>query len=102
MPLTIDPTPTKIDVADREELALDLTGDASYPAGGYDLTAETLPLRCGILIDTVDGRSEDGSLFLVWDEANSKVKIHQVSDGAEVAGATDLSAQTFKARILGR
>jgi len=102
MPLTIDPNPTKLDVADREELALDLTGDASYPTGGYDLSALDLPLRCKVRVDSVEGRDTTGAYYLVHDEANDKVLVHQVSDGAEVAGTTDLSAIVFKARILGR
>lgn len=104
MPLTIDPNPTKLDVANREELALSLTGDAAYPqaTGGYDFGPGLLPFRVGNRIDSVLGSSESGAYYLVHDEANAKLKVFQHADGAEVADGFDLSAEVFSARVLGR
>lgn len=89
-----------LDVADREELVLDMTGDGSYVTGGYDLTPADLPMRCGIEIDHVEGKAPSGR-SLRYDKANAKV-LWIEPNGTEVANATDLSGETARARLLGR
>ena len=92
----------KLDVADAEELLVDLTGPASYTTGGEDLTAADLPFRAGTRVDWVKGRSASGDFWLLHDRAGSKLQVFVAATGVEVAGAVDLSAETFAARVLGR
>ncbi len=101
MPMTFAEPVSKIDVGDREKLVLDVTGDGSYPTGGYDLTPGLLPLRCQIQIDAVDGYVESNGRRLVYDRANDKVKWFEPA-GTEIVATTDLSAETARMTVLGR
>ena len=99
--LTLSAPVNSLDVGDRQEITLDVTGDNSYATGGYDLLAGDLPLRVGNQIEQVFGKSEatgrkaryvHSTGKLIWDDAA----------GTEVANATDLSADTLRLTILGR
>jgi len=101
MPIAdLDPR-SHVDVGDREILKLNVTGDASYATGGYDLLPEDLPFRVGNVLETLEGVVEGSGRKLEWDSANSKV-IWREPDGTEIANATDLSAVTAKVTAYGR
>ncbi len=92
----------QVDVGLKEELVLDITGDASYPAGGYPVTIADFPFRVGQALDHLHGRTADGSGRTVeYDTANAKLLWREPA-GAEVAALTDLSAVTVRCRALGR
>lgn len=92
----------KIDLADVEEIHLELTGPAAYTAGGEDFLADAIPFRVGVDVHAVSGRSQSGDFWLLHDRANSKLKVFVAATGVEVAGAVDLSAEVFDAAVLGR
>lgn len=98
---TIAEPTTSLDVANSQELVLDLTGPNPYTVGGEAFTPEDLPLRVKNRIDSVEGRSQSGDYWLLYDKANDKLQAFVAATGVEAA-AIDLSAETFTARILGR
>lgn len=99
--MTVGLVTSQVDVGNREELFLDFTGDASYPAGGYDLLASDLPLRVGTLIETIEGSDPTTGRKLQWDKASGKL-LWLDADGVQVVAAVDLSAVTIRARAFGR
>jgi len=82
----------------RKVLIVELTGDASYPAGGYPITAAMFGL---IAIEMVllnpSFTTNDAALRLVakWDKVNSKVTLSTsgtADAGLNEAGAADVTA----------
>lgn len=79
---------------DLRETIVDMTADASYPAGGYPVT----PANVGLFtVDSIESYQKGGAGNLAqYDPANAKVKIFQT--GAALSGAfseaiaADLSA----------
>jgi len=100
MPQTVLKT-KQLDVADREQLMLDVTGDGSYTTGGYDF----LPANCGfrsggLSIDYVEGKAPSGR-SLRYSKATNKL-LWIEPNGTEVANAVDLSAEVARALVIGR
>ena len=75
---------------------LAVTGDTSYPTGGYAVAGD-FP-QSG-LIGLNDGV---GTRIALWDDVNKKVKFIVTATGAEVAAATDVSASTVRLLIPAR
>lgn len=72
-----------------------LAGDDSYPTGGYDI---------GALLDVKDYMKdhtivhviaqEDGNYRYTFDQANGKLKFHNLDTGAEISNGTNVAAAT--------
>lgn len=83
---------------------VDVTLDASYPAGGYPLTAAQLGLGTNGVVVFVDaGMSKVSGWVVAWDYTNGKLQVFDGSGAAnavshEVAAATVLTG--IVARIL--
>ena len=70
-----------------------VVGDSSYATGGYALSAAVLSqLKSGQVVGLNDGNA----VIALWDAANLKVKFITASTGAEVANASNQSANTVK------
>lgn len=74
-----------------------ITLDASYPTGGYALSAATFGMSN---IDGVVACTASNSNTVVWTGTNLKVFVS--TTGAEVANATDLHTVTVSALVVGR
>lgn len=81
---------------DLAEVVMDITGDASYPTGGY---AVTVPLSQIVLADITPGAATGHPV--AWDYAAGKLKVF-TSGGAEVAAATNLSTMVVRAQFYGK
>jgi hypothetical protein len=68
-----------------------VTGDASYPTGGYAL-AGTIPPNSSKLL----GINEAITNIPLWDGVAFKVKFIVRATGAEVGAAVDVSASTVR------
>lgn len=82
---------------------LNVQGDASYPTGGYAFDPGALLQSLGLYdkkpeVQFVQSEIK-GNFLAEYDRANDKLIYRQVSDGAEVAGATDLSGPTGLLRV---
>lgn len=100
MSLTLAVPTSKLDVADREEILLDITFDSSYPAGGEALVPTDLPFRTGgIQIDNIDFTPQAGYVF-DYDHTNQKVQVRE--DGTSFAAytAAGLAIGTDKTKVL--
>lgn len=82
----------------KRQLAMTLTGDASYPTGGYPVTFATFGMNEAI--EQVMLNPSSGAHLVVWDSVNSKIKFF-TAVATEVANAVNLSAVTVKALIIG-
>lgn len=76
---------------------LKVTGDSSYATGGYALSASVMdyqsnPKACGI--------NDKATIIAEYDEVNKKVKFITRATGAEVANASDQSANTVKVLLF--
>jgi len=102
--MALDGTLTKIssqDIADAEQLVIDLQGPSSYAVGGEDLLP-ALPFRCNLQIDTAEGKALDpANGYAKWDAATGTLKFYTALD-VEQADTTDLSADTYRLSVLGR
>ena len=78
-----------------KEVIVTITGDASYPTGGYALT---FPGITTVLF--VDAQSSSSGHPAVWNYATGKLQFF-TSGGTEVTAATNLSAVTVRAAVLG-
>ncbi len=95
---------SKQDIADREQLILDLQGPSEYDAaaGGEIILPSFFNFRTGgILIETAQGKAEDSVASCKFDPANSSLKFFDV-DGVEEADDADLSANTYRLTVFGR
>ena len=77
------------------EVIVTITGDASYPTGGYALT---FPGISNVLF--VDAQSSSSGHPAVWNYATGKLQLF-TSGGTEVAAATNVSTITVRAAVLG-
>jgi hypothetical protein len=84
---------------DRLRVIADVTGDASYPTGGYPLAPSLLGL--GTELDVVDANPSLGGFTAVYDYGAQKLKIFAVG-GAEVANTTNLTAVTIRLEGVGK
>ena len=70
-----------------------VSGDSSYATGGYALSAAVLAaLGSGKVVGLNDG----SAVIALWDAVNLKVKFITAATGAQVANASDQSANTVK------
>lgn len=87
---------------DRLEVLIDVVGDASYPTGGYPLTAAQLGLSTEL--DFINGTVYAAPVATItsvsYDAVNSKLKF--LAGGAEVANATNLSTVTVRLVAKGK
>lgn len=74
---------------------IDVQGDGSYTTGGYALSLTSLANK------TLYGLNDGGAIIALWDAANLKVKFITAATGAEVANASNQSANTVKLIIIG-
>lgn len=83
------------------EVFVTLSGDSSYPTGGYAVgTAQGLPnLGTPIFVDweVNPGASGTQTWSAVWDYTNAKVKVNR--DNGELANATNVSTLTLRGRF---
>lgn len=89
---------------DVREVIVQVTGDASYPAGGYTLgTAQGMPAATTVLFATFEpavGAAATQTWTWQYDYANNKVKIGR--DTGELAAATNASAASARGVLLVR
>lgn len=83
-------------IRNKRMLTTSIAFDSSYPTGGEAFTAADLGLGT---IDFISF-STDGNNSVVWDRANSKLKVFTAA-GAEVANATNLSTLVVDALVIG-
>ncbi len=106
---------TIADVADSEDvfgkhrtLVSDITGDASYPAGGYPVTAADFGIRRIYGMKFIGGNAASGALLPHFDTTNSKIMFLYPTGGgaaspaalADPVGATGAVAVTSSAATL--
>lgn len=75
----------------------DITMDSSYATGGEAVTPALFGLG---KIHTVQVPAVVGSRLAEYDNANSKIKMYSAV-GTEVVAATNLSAVSFRAVVIG-
>ncbi len=98
-----------ISLGNKVAKLVSVTGDTSYPTGGYDVNADRTKLGLAILEALVPlGGLTSGGLGVVWDATNKKVKLYRYDYPAAAAGAavevpnaTDVSAEKFDALVIG-
>lgn len=85
---------------DRIEVIADFTPSTSYPALGEPLTPSLFKL---LAIDTVvpAGVSATTTLHAVYDATNNKLRLYTAATGAEVATASDQSANVVRLLVQG-
>jgi hypothetical protein len=90
----------------RLRLIVDITGDNSYPTGGWAVT----PAQLGVQrIDRVsaDVKSPSTTSYIAqWDYANNKIKVFWTGAAVngtlgEVTNATNLSTLVLRAEVVG-
>lgn len=64
-----------------------IVGDASYPAGGYDLNADRPKLGFAIIYALLS-MGDLGLFKVAWDRANKKLRVYY-PQGGEALGAAD-------------
>lgn len=79
-----------------KEVIVDITGDSSYPTGGY---AVTFPGISKVIFADVQTPPGTGHIA-AFDYAAGKLKFF-ASGGTEVTAATNLSAATARCAVLG-
>jgi len=78
---------------DRTRIRAAITGDTSYPTGGYPITPQDLGL--GRQIDFLDIVNESVAIWgSSWNRATQKLQLYVLSTGAEVAAAVNVSTFT--------
>lgn len=85
---------------DRKEVIVDFTPSTSYPALGEPLTASLFGMQ---QVDTVipAGLSATTTLHVAYDATNNKLRLYTAATGAEVATASDQSANKVRLLIQG-
>ena len=94
MAATVSPVVTHVP-GNLKEVIVTITGDASYPTGGY---AITFPGITNVVF--ADIQSSSTGHPCAWNYATGKLQFF-TSGGAEVAAATNLSAVTVRAAVIG-
>lgn len=88
-------------IGNRKVRVYDVTGDTSYPTGGWAFTPGSVGLR---FVDSIIGghlRKTDGTAIvtLSYDRANNRLLAY--SGGAQVANLTDLSLYVGRNSFIG-
>jgi hypothetical protein len=90
--------------SDVKETVIEITGDASYPTGGYPVgNAQGLPTLGTVLFAIIEpnvGAAASQTYDYQFDYANSKIKFSR--DNGEVAAATNVSTIVARALIYSR
>ncbi len=88
---------------------VDITLDASYPAGGYALTPQQLGLGLNGVVYMVDPGtvSKTGGWLIGWDYTNSKLQVFDGSGAAnsaqhEIAAATNVATVVVRCLVFGK
>ncbi len=88
----------------RRRAIATITGDTSYPTGGYPLTAAMFGLST---LDTVLAPALDqtGTWFVTWDQTNSKLKLWEIGPsegtGTEEENAVSVATMVVIVEALG-
>jgi hypothetical protein len=90
---------TRTLTANKRVVVADVTLDNSYPTGGEAISPSDVGLQAfeAVLIPSINNA---GTRFLVWDQANSKVKV-LTALSTEAANASDQSTTVFRATFIG-
>ena len=81
---------------DLKEVIVDVTGDTSYPTGGYAISVPGISQ-----ISFVDvGVASASGLSAAWDYAAKKLKFF--SGATEVTAATNVSTSVFRVAFIGK
>jgi len=90
-----EPNVARVPGSRRRAIAT-VTGDTSYPSGGYPLTAGMFGLTT---LDTVftPALDQTGTWFVTWDQTNSKLKLWEIgpSEGAGTEEENGVSVSTM-------
>lgn len=82
-----------------------ITGDTSYPSGGYPLTASQFTgiMNTIFAVDAQVGLNSSGgtAFFARYDPTTKKLQFF-LPTGAEVTGGTNVSTYSLVAMVLGR
>ena len=82
---------------DLREVIVDVTGDASYPTGGY-----TVPVAGITKIFLADVQTPPGTGHIVaWDYVANKLKVF-TAQGTEVVNGTSLTTMVVRIAFLGK
>lgn len=82
------------------EVLVEITGDTSYPTGGTAIAASDVKLR-GITRVLPQAPYPLVDRQYIWDHTNGKLMAQVVSTAAELANATNASADKIVALITG-
>lgn len=103
--MPLDGTLTKIsqqDVADREQLVVDLQGPSSYANGGEAVLPSFFPFRTGgVVLETAAGKDDGTVAECKFDPTDSTLKFFD-ANGVEEVDTTNLSGNTYRLTVLGR
>lgn len=95
-----NPTPSNIIIR-----RVKVTGDNSYPAGGYAITAVTAAQFRVNTIHAVHSAGAHAGYSTEWDYANGKLKVYRGAGAINLPGAeptgVDLSAVDFFVLVIG-
>ena len=90
--------------SDVKQTIVEVTGDASYPTGGYPVAAaQGLPAIGTVLFASIEpnvGVAASQTYEYQFDYVNSKIKFSR--DNGEVAAATNVSTIVVRALIFSR
>ncbi len=80
-----------------------VTGDNSYPTGGYPITKAQMGYPNSVDVFAFPGSTNIGGVDYntKWDDANQKLKVYVDSTGLEVAPGVDLTALVFLCLTIG-
>lgn len=93
-------------VGTQREVVLEASFDTSYTAGGESLAPGDAGL--GIIENvTIESGASDSGYVARWDDANGTIMMFEETDSTsaplgEVAGTTDLSAESVRISVRGR
>jgi hypothetical protein len=75
----------------------DITGDSSYPAGGYVLTAAQFGLRNILSVDFIGGNLASLGAAPVWNPTTGKMMLEAAA--ADLTPTTNVSTFTYRALV---
>jgi hypothetical protein len=85
----------------------DITGDSSYPAGGYALTGQTFGLRSIVGMSFIGGNTAAVGIIPYWNNQTNKLQFIYPTQtgtspnvGAEAVAGTNLSTVTVRAIVV--
>lgn len=108
MSATIVDVPGGADVWGRHRVReVDITGDSSYPAGGYAFTGPQFGLRSIIAMHPGGGNTAAVGILPFWNTQTSKLQFVYPTQtgtspnvGAEAVAGTNLSTVTFRMCVV--